>query len=112
MLFSFDEIILNLCTGLQNLLFLCYRFEEEIGLPNLPLPPSPSRDLGVSRQVIGTDTYSQVQRQLDEKLDIVPDDPTVVISAVLPIPPPPPPPPMFVPHQVRMGPVPPMRHRK
>lgn len=85
------------------------RFEEEIGLPNLPLPPSPPRELGVPRPVIGTDTYSQVQRQLDEKLD-VPDDPTAVIPPALPIPPPPPPPPMFVPHQVRMGPVPPMRH--
>ncbi|KAG8320882.1 RNA-binding protein 42 [Homalodisca vitripennis] len=70
------------------------RFEEEIGLPNLPLPPS-SPSIPV-QTVIGANTFSQVQAQL-RKIENEP-------GSIVP-PPPPPPPPMFVPPQVqRMGP--------
>ncbi|XP_075225913.1 uncharacterized protein LOC142327033 isoform X2 [Lycorma delicatula] len=89
------------------------RFEEEIGLPNLPLPVGrPGSPTAANRQVIGANTYDQVQRQLNEMDPVVVEHqrPMNNESMVPPPPPPlggippPPPPPMFIPQQVRMGP--------
>lgn len=92
--------------------FLYLRFEEEIGLPNLPLPPKSEPH----RTVIGANTYNQVQQQLDKQLEVIPE-PTEPPRPMIPPPnppqmrvvppPPPPPPPMFIPAQVQRGPGPP-----
>uniref|UniRef100_A0A1B6D0Z3 RNA-binding protein 42 n=1 Tax=Clastoptera arizonana TaxID=38151 RepID=A0A1B6D0Z3_9HEMI len=82
------------------------RFEEEIGLPNLPLPITKTEP---HRPVIGANTYNQVQQQLDKQSEIIPDNlPRTLSMPMRVIPPPPPPPPMFIPPQIQRGPGPPM----
>ncbi|KAG8230969.1 hypothetical protein J437_LFUL003927 [Ladona fulva] len=91
------------------------RFEAEIAVPVIPPPPPPP-----PRQVIGSNTYRQVQKQLEQQQTVV--VPTLgapmafppILTPVPggfagipppppppPLPPPPPPPPMLIPHQVQ-----------
>ncbi|XP_071453271.1 RNA-binding protein 42 [Hetaerina americana] len=89
------------------------RFEAEIAVPVLPPPPPP-------RQVIGSNTYRQVQKQLEQQQTVVvppltgpmPFPPMLTpvpggFAGIPPpppppsLPPPPPPPPMLIPHQVQ-----------
>ncbi|XP_046387596.1 RNA-binding protein 42 [Ischnura elegans] len=89
------------------------RFEAEIAVPVLPPPPPP-------RQVIGSNTYRQVQKQLEQQQTVVvpplagPMPFPPMLAPVPggfpgipppppppPLPPPPPPPPMLIPHQVQ-----------
>ncbi|XP_063222713.1 RNA-binding protein 42 isoform X2 [Bacillus rossius redtenbacheri] len=83
------------------------RFEAEIALPVLPPPPPPARP------VIGANTYSQVQRRLEEQQTGPGPGPVMQHMQLVPpfqsIPPPPPPPPMLIPHQVQRGQ--PVRHQ-
>lgn len=100
------------------------RFEAEIALPILPPPPPPPTI--APRPVIGSNTYTQVQRQLEEQQTLPPITPGPEFQACPPMgfppmmppsvptfpgipPPPPPPPPLLIPHQVQRGP--PVRHQ-
>ncbi|PSN44138.1 RNA-binding protein 42 [Blattella germanica] len=103
------------------------RFEAEIALPVLPPPPPPPAV--APRPVIGSNTYTQVQRRLEEQQTLpsapapapgpefaacapMPFPPMMPASVPsfpgIPPPPPPPPPPLLIPHQVQRGP--PLRH--
>ncbi|KAJ9574379.1 hypothetical protein L9F63_025971, partial [Diploptera punctata] len=89
------------------------RFEAEIALPVIPPPPAVA-----PRPVIGSNTYTQVQRRLEEQQMPPAPGPDFTACAPMPfppmipptvpnfpgIPPPPPPPPLFIPHQVQRGP--------
>ncbi|KAJ4446114.1 hypothetical protein ANN_12806 [Periplaneta americana] len=99
------------------------RFEAEIALPVLPPPPPPPAV--APRPVIGSNTYTQVQRRLEEQQTLPPAVPGPEFPGCPPMgyppmmppsvptfpgipPPPPPPPPLLIPHQVQRGP--PIRH--
>ena len=90
------------------------------------IPPPPPPPTVAPRPVIGSNTYTQVQRRLEEQQmppAPAPDfgacapmpfppmmPPTVPAFPGIPPPPPPPPPPLLIPHQVQRGP--PLRHRE
>jgi len=113
----------KLYTYCESTFIVIYRFEAEIALPVLPPPPPPPAV--APRPVIGSNTYTQVQRRLEEQQTLPPAGPGPEFPACSPMgfppmippsvptfpgipPPPPPPPPLLIPHQVQRGP--PVRH--
>jgi len=123
--FSCDLINQNIFTYCDFTFCFLSRFEAEIALPILPPPPPPPTI--APRPVIGSNTYTQVQRQLEEQQTLPPIAPGPEFQACPPMgfppmmppsvptfpgipPPPPPPPPLLIPHQVQRGP--PVRHRE
>lgn len=94
------------------------RFEAEIALPVHPPPPPPNISAtspATPRPVIGSNTYNQVQRRLEEQQTVLSPEfagaPMGFQPGVMPPvpfggipPPPPPPPPLLIPHQVQRVP--------